>query len=111
MPALLQQMPTKSKIMLGLAVGGVLLVAFLLFRVAAAPSYATVMTGMDPAETSKITAALDEKGIGYELQNNGTALAVEKGSTAQARVALAEGGHSGSGKQPGYDLLKEQKLG
>jgi len=111
MPALLQQMPTKSKIMLGLAVAGVLLVAFLLFRVAAAPSFATVMTGMDPAETSKITAALDEKGIAYELQNNGTALAVEKGSTAQARVALAEGGHSGSGKQPGYDLLKDQKLG
>jgi flagellar M-ring protein FliF len=104
-------MPTKSKIVLGASALGIVLVAFFLFRLAAAPSYSTMRTGLDPAETGKITAALDEAGIGYELQNNGTALAVEKSKTAQAQVALAEGGLGGASKKPGYELLSEQKLG
>ena len=111
MPNALQQMPTKSKLVLAGSALGILFVAFMLFRVAAAPSYSTMRTGLDPAETGKITAALDEAGIGYELQNNGTALAVEKSKTAQAQVALAEGGLGGASKKPGYELLKEQKLG
>ena len=111
MPAALQQMPTKSKAILAAAAIGIVFVAFMLFRVAAAPSYTTMRTGLDPAETGKITAALDEAGIGYELQNNGTALAVEKSKSAQAQVALAEGGLGGASKKPGYELLSEQKLG
>jgi flagellar M-ring protein FliF len=107
----LQQMPMKSKLILGASALGIILVAFFLFRLAAAPSYTTMRTGLDPAETGKITAALDEAGIGYELQNNGTALAVEKSKAAQAQVALAEGGLGGASKKPGYELLKEQKLG
>src|SRR3712207_2967830 len=111
MPTALQQMPLKSKLVLAGSAVGILLVAVMLFRLAAAPSYTTMRTGLDPAETGKITAALDEAGIGYELQNNGTALAVEKSKTAQAQVALAEGGLGGASKQPGYELLKDQKLG
>jgi flagellar M-ring protein FliF len=111
MPSALQQMPAKSKLILAGSILGILFVAFMLFRVAAAPSYSTMRTGLDPAETGKITAALDAAGIGYELQNNGTALAVEKSKTAQAQVALAEGGLGGASKKPGYELLKEQKLG
>src|SRR3712207_4217948 len=111
MPPALQQMPTKSKAILAASALGILFIAFMLFRLAAAPSYTTMRTGLDPAETGKITAALDEAGIGYELQNNGTALAVEKSKTAQAQVALAEGGLGGASKKPGYELLSEQKLG
>jgi flagellar M-ring protein FliF len=111
MPNALAQMPARSKIVLAVSVLGIAFVAFMLFRVAAAPSYTTMRTGLDPAETGKITAALDEAGIGYELANNGTALNVEKSQMAQAQVALAEGGLGGSSKQPGYELLKDQKLG
>src|SRR5918998_3804195 len=107
----LQQMPLKSKLILAASVVGILVVAFMLFRLAAAPSYTTMRTGLDPAETGKITGALDEAGIGYELQNNGTALAVEKSKTAQAQVALAEGGLGGASRKPGYELLSKQKLG
>ena len=89
---------------------GVLVLMFVMFRLASAPSYATMLTGLDPAETGKITAALDEKGVGYELRNNGTALAVVKGSIPQARVALAEKGLPGKG-QPGFELFDKQKLG
>ena len=53
--------------------------------------------GLDPAQTGKITAALDEQGIAYELRSNGTALAVEKAQVAQARVTLAAPGVQATG--------------
>ena len=105
-------MAPKGRIVLGASVVGIIVVAFMLMRLASAPSYSTVMTGLDPADTGKITAALDEKGIGYQIENNGTALAVEKSQTAQAQIALAEQGlNGGAGKKPGYELLNNQKLG
>src|SRR5213593_4730281 len=97
---------------LGLAASalGVLVVGLLLFRLASAPSYTLLTTGLDPAQAGKVTAALDQKGIRYELRNNGTALAVDKARTAQARVALAEQGLPGT-TGPGFELFDKQKLG
>jgi flagellar M-ring protein FliF len=109
--ALLANVTPRGRIMLGAVALGTLVVLVLLMRMASAPSYSTLLTGLDPAQTGKATAALDTKGIGYELQNNGTALAVEKGKTAEARIALAGAGVSGSTAQPGYELLDRQKLG
>jgi flagellar M-ring protein FliF len=109
--ALLVNLTPRGRLMLGAVALGTLVALILLMRMASAPSYATLMTGLDPAQTGKVTAALDTKGIGYELQNNGTALAVEKGKTAEARIALAGAGMSGSTAQPGYELLDRQKLG
>ncbi len=109
--ALLANVTPRGRIVLGAVALGTLVVLILLMRMASAPSYATLMTGLDPAQTGKVTAALDTKGIGYELQNNGTALAVEKGRTAEARIALAGVGLSATSAQPGYELLDRQKLG
>jgi flagellar M-ring protein FliF len=103
-------MNTRQRIALGASALGVLVVAFLLFRMMAQPSYATLASGLDPARTGQMTAALDAQGIGYELRNNGTALAVEKGKTNQAHVALAAKGLTGQA-QPGFELLDKQKLG
>jgi flagellar M-ring protein FliF len=94
-------------------VGGLvvtLVVFFLMFRMATAPSYETLMSGIDPADAGKVTKALDEQGVTYELQNGGTALAVLPADTAKARIALAEQGLPGKG-QPGFELFDEQKLG
>jgi flagellar M-ring protein FliF len=109
----LAKLPTKSKVTLGLAALAVVLVAFFLLRLAGAPSYTLLSSGLDPAQTGKITAALDEQGIAYELRSNGTALAVEKASVAQARVALAGQGVSASAGDSGegWSLFDEQKLG
>jgi len=109
--ALLANVTPRGRLVLGAVALGTLVVLILLMRMASAPSYATLMTGLDPAQTGKATAALDTKGIGYELQNNGTALAVDKGRTAEARIALAGAGVSGASAQPGYELLDRQKLG
>ncbi len=97
-----------------LAVGGAAAVAVvflvIVFQLASAPSYSTMLTGLQPAQTGKITAALDAKGISYQIQNNGTALAVQSGQTAQAQIALATAGLLGS-QQPGMELLNSQQLG
>jgi flagellar M-ring protein FliF len=107
---LLANTSPKGRVVLGASALGVLVLMFVMFKLASAPSYATMLTGLDPAETGKITAALDEKGVGYEIKNNGTALAVEKASVPQARIALAEKGLPGKG-QPGFELFDKQKLG
>ena len=87
-------LPARSKGIIAVSAVAILAIAFLLLRVAGAPSYTMLSSGLDPAQTGKVTAALDEQGIAYELRNNGTALAVEKTSVAQARVALAGQGVS-----------------
>src|SRR4051794_5772377 len=116
MPPFIQNLlalPAKTKALLGVSAIAILAIAFILLKIATAPSYALIASGLDPAETGKITAALDEQGIGYELRNNGTALAVQKSATAQARIALSGQGvqTSGGGSQPGYELLDKSKLG
>src|SRR3712207_6936588 len=106
-------MPMRRR--LARAGGGVAVAAavFLLLRLAGAPSSSLLATGLDPADTGKITAALDEQGIAYELQANGTSVAVEKASVARARVALAEQGvTAGAGAGgPGVELFDQQKVG
>ena len=116
MPSFLQNilaLPAKTKALLGVSAVAILAIAFIMLKIATAPSYALIASGLDPAQTGKITAALDEQGIAYELKNNGTALAVQKASTGQARIALAAQGvqATGGGGQPGNELLDESKLG
>jgi flagellar M-ring protein FliF len=107
----LQAMSTRGRIVLAASGLAILFVAFMLFRVASAPSYTTLQAGVDPAKTGKITAALDQAGVSYKLENNGTAVAVVSGQESKARVALAGQGLAAGGSQPGYELLDKQKLG
>jgi flagellar M-ring protein FliF len=107
---LLTNTTPKGKAVMAASAVGVLVLMFVMFKVASAPSYTTMLTGLDPAETGKITAALDTAGVGYKINNNGTALGVVKGQISQARIALAEKGLPGKG-QPGFELFDKQKLG
>src|SRR3954463_8073100 len=107
----LQAMSPRGRIVLAVSALAIVFVAFLLFRVASAPSYTTLQAGIDPAKTGKITAALDQAGVSYKLQSNGTAVAVVSGQESKARVALAGQGLAAGGSQPGFELLDKQKLG
>src|SRR3954468_12424585 len=107
---LVQNMTPKGRLMAAGSILAVLVLAFLMMRMASAPSYSTVMAGIDPKQTGKITQALDAKGVKYEIRNNGTAIAVDKGQIADARIALAEKGLPNSA-QPGMELFDKQKLG
>src|SRR3954452_4794255 len=106
-------LPPRTKAILAVSAFAIVAILFFMLKLATAPSYTLLSSGLDPAQTGKITASLDEQGIAYELRSNGTALAVEKSSVAQARVALAGAGVSltASGTNEGWKLFDNQKLG
>jgi flagellar M-ring protein FliF len=105
-----QRLTPRGWLIAGGSVVGAILVIYLFVNMVSQPSYSTIATGLDPARTGKMTAALDQHGVGYELQNNGTALAVQANQTSQARVALASAGLLGGG-QPDFSLFEKQNLG
>src|SRR3954453_20834127 len=112
MPSVLQSMSPRGRVALGASVVGVLVVAFMLMKLASAPSYQTLSAGIDPSQTGKITGALDGAGVAYKIGNGGAAVQGKQGDLSQARVALASKGLSASGStQPGFELLDKQKLG
>ena len=108
---LLKNTSPRAKIGLGVGALVTLIVFFMLFKMATAPSYVTLMSGVEPSQTSKITAALDKAGVAYELQNGGTAIGVQSAQAAQARVAVAGAGLSDTGQQKGFELFDKQKMG
>ena len=93
----------------GSAVAGIAFLMIVMSMVSQ-PSYSTLMAGIDPSQTGKIESTLAGQGISYQLQNNGTAIAVQSGQTAQARVALATAGLL-TNEQPGFSLLNNSSLG
>ena len=77
---------------------------------ASAPSYTTLETGLDPAQTGKITAALDAKGIGYRSRTTARRSRSTRRQIGQARIALAGAGLPGVGQpQPGFELLDKSE--
>src|SRR3954454_17874447 len=100
MPTVLQSMSPRGRIALGASVVGVLVVAFMLMKLASAPSYTTLSAGIDPSQTRKITAALDGAGVAYKIGNGGTSIQVKQGDLSSARVALASKGPRARGSSP-----------
>jgi flagellar M-ring protein FliF len=104
-------MSLRGKLTLAACALGFLAAAVFIVKMAGAPSYTTVMTGVDPAKTSQITTALTAAGVPFELQNGGTAVGVQKGKETAANVALASKGLNSGTTQPGFEILDKQKLG
>ena len=93
-----------------IAAGLVTLVTlFLLFQYASKPSFATIATGLDPAETSDIQNTLSAAGVNFRLSAGGTAVEVQQGQENTARVALAAEGLPRA--HVGFELFDEKKLG
>ncbi len=91
------------------AVGAILFI-YLFVHTVSQPSYTTVVSGVEPSQTGKMTATLSAQGINYQLQNGGTAVAVQSNQTAKARVALAGADELGN-SQPDFSLFDKQNLG
>src|SRR3954451_2873556 len=110
--SLLQSMSTRGKLLLAASIVGIAVVGFLLVSVATKPTYTTLGAGLDPAQTGKLTGALDSQGISYKLANGGTAIDVPSADVARARVALAGAGLSASGGgNDSWAQFDKQKLG
>jgi len=93
----------------GVAVGAILFI-YLFLHTVSQPSYTTLVSGVDPSQTGKMESTLSQAGVSYQLQNNGTAIAVQANQASQARVALAGANLLGN-SQPGFELFNKQGLG
>lgn len=89
---------------------GAILFVYIFMSMVSKPGYSTLESGIDPSQTGKMTSTLSAHGIGYQLQNNGTALAVQSNKVSEARVVLAGANLLGN-SQPGFQLFEKTSLG
>ncbi|TPM21193.1 flagellar basal-body MS-ring/collar protein FliF [Mesorhizobium sp. B2-3-6] len=68
------------------------------------PAYDTLYVGLDRADVNQIGLVLGEAGIGFDVGSDGTSVLVPAGTTAQARMLLAEKGLPTSANA-GYELF------
>ncbi len=107
---LLSRLTPRAWLIAGGGLIGAILFMYLFLNTISAPSYTTVVSGVNPSQTGKMTSTLSQQGISYELQNGGTALAVQSNQTAKARVVLAGANLLGNA-QPNLELFEKAKLG
>ncbi len=107
---LASRMTPRGWLIAGGATIGAILFIYLFVHTVSQPSYTTLVSGVEPSQTSKMTSALSAQGISYELQNNGTAIGVPSNDASKARVALA-GANLLGGSQEGFKLFEKQSIG
>jgi flagellar M-ring protein FliF len=108
--SVLARLSPRGKLALGGAALALIVLAFVLFQMATKQSYTTLASGIEPSETGEVTAVLEEKGIPYQLEDNGTAVGVTSSEVSEARIALAESNVLG-GSKPGFELFDSQQFG
>src|SRR5271154_525429 len=107
---LASSLPPRGWLIAGGGTIAAILFVYIFLHTVSQPSYSTLVSGVDPSQTGQMTSTLSEHGIGYQLQNNGTAIAVQANQTSAARVALAGDNLLGN-TQPGFSLFDKQNLG
>ena len=70
---------TRSQLTLVASLLGVVAMAVVLYMFASRPSYSTLASNLDPAETAKAENALGAAGIAYRTESGGTQIAVVSG--------------------------------
>ena len=70
------------------------------------PEMVTLYTGLEGEDVSRIGAALQDAGIPYDINAEGTAVLVNHSATARARMLLAERGLP-RGAEAGYELFDQ----
>ncbi len=110
--AVINSMSLRGKVTLAACAVGFLIAVALIFRMATAPSYVVVMSGLDPTKSGEIVGTLTEAGISGNVTGGGTQLQVPKGKEDAAITALAAKGLNTTNAQLGFaDTLDKQKLG
>jgi flagellar M-ring protein FliF len=70
------------------------------------PEQTVLYTGLDGEDVTRIGSALQDAGIPYDVSSDGTAVMVNHGATAKARMLLAEKGLP-RGANSGYELFDD----
>ncbi len=86
-----------------------LLASFLIFRWAAAPSYAPLFSNLASEDASAIISELDATGVPYKLSNGGNTIMVPREDVYSTRITLSGEGLP-SAADSGYSILDNQSL-
>jgi flagellar M-ring protein FliF len=101
--------PRKRIVLVGGAVGTLVLVAFLATRTTPT-SYTTLFTGLSPEDAGEIANELKAEKVDFQLQNGGTSIGVPEGKVAELRIALAQKGIP-KGGGVGFEVFDKQSFG
>jgi len=74
------------------------------------PDMRMLYQGLSPAEASKITEKISEKGISYQLQDGGATIYVPEEKVYQLRLDMAKDGLPAA-EQGGYRIFDAEKIG
>jgi flagellar M-ring protein FliF len=99
----------RSQLTLVASALAVVVVLYLVYSFSSRPSYSTLATGLDPAQTGQAEKALASAGVTYKVDTGGTAISVRSGEESQARVALAEKGVLNDG-HVGFEIFDKSSL-
>jgi flagellar M-ring protein FliF len=86
-----------QRVMIGLAVIGVIVVGVAFMHVESKPSYQPLFTNLQASDSGAVTAQLTTAKIPYQLSDGGSTISVPAADVDQERVALAEQGLPDSG--------------
>lgn len=100
---------TRSQLTLVGSALAVLVTFYLVYSFASKPSYSTLVTSLDPAQTGQAEKALASAGVSYRVDNGGTGISVRSGEESRARIALAEKGVLNNG-HVGFEIFDKSSL-
>lgn len=92
----------RRRVVVAAATLGVFVAVIVLARIATAPGMALLYAGLDGAAAGEVVAALDQRGLRYEVR--GDAIYVESTSRDETRMSLAAQGLPANSAN-GYELL------
>jgi flagellar M-ring protein FliF len=102
--AFVRGLSATQRFLLGGSVVLVALVLWLFVRLFAAVNYKTLYTGLDPADTQKITQRLAMENIPYQLSTDGTTLDVPADRLDRIRIEMASQNLPHTGRM-GFELF------
>lgn len=91
-------------------VTAVVLIMGLLFYWALKPDYTLLFGSLQPDTAQQVVERLEEEGVNYKIEENGSAILVPSAEVHQMRMKLASVSSSDSDVQ-GYELFDENSLG
>ncbi len=98
-----------QKVVAIVGTAALLLAGFMVFKWAAAPSYAPLFSNLASADASAVIEELDAQGVPYQLSNGGNTILVPSEKVYTTRISLSGEGLP-TGSDGGYALLDEQSL-
>ena len=97
---------TPQRIIIGLLAGVSLLAVFVFVRWVSAPSYDTLLSGLEATDAAAVTAQLEGAGVPFKLAAGGTTVLVPADQLQAQRLAVAAAGLP-EGTTKGYKQLDE----